>query len=128
MSRTLVIRGVLAAVALATPLLAVGPAQSAPVPVPPSGTVTAASGVNERAYPSIDSKVTGRPLKHRAPIALRCKVRAQNIGGNEYWYLLRARPTWVAAKYVGAVGNVPLCRSVNRSVLDDTPATRAAMG
>ncbi|MEV6780769.1 SH3 domain-containing protein [Streptomyces syringium] len=128
MSRTLAIRGMIAAAALATPLLAVAPAQSAPVPVAPSGTVTAASGVNERAYPSTDSKVTGRPLKHRAPIGLRCKVRAQNIGGNEYWYLLRARPTWVAAKYVGAVGSVPLCRSVNRSALDDTPATRAAMG
>ncbi|GGR27828.1 SH3 domain-containing protein [Streptomyces netropsis] len=128
MSRTLAIRGLIAAAALATPLLAVGPAQSAPVPVAPSGTVTSVSGVNERAYPSTDAKVTGQPLKYRAPIGLRCKVRAQNIGGNDTWYLLRARPTWVAAKYVGTVGSVPFCRSVNHGALKDTPATRAAMG
>lgn len=117
--------GVIAAAALGGSLLAV-PAQAAP-PVRPYGTVVAASGIVERTYPSTDSSVRGI-LKYHGQAALRCKVRAQDVGGNPVWYLLRDRATWVAAKYIENTGEVPVCKAVKGKTLDEAPETRAAMG
>ncbi|MFD5513589.1 hypothetical protein ACFWIB_38455 [Streptomyces sp. NPDC127051] len=39
-------------------------------------------------------------------VGLRSKVRAQNIDGNDIWYLLRDRPGWVAARYMKNTGDV----------------------
>ncbi|MFI9240476.1 SH3 domain-containing protein [Streptomyces sp. NPDC053079] len=131
MFRTFAIRsrkvsaGVIAAAALGGSLLAV-PAQAAP-PTRPYGTVVAGSGIVERAYPSTDSSVRGI-LKFHGQAALRCKVRAQDVGGNPVWYLLRDRATWVAAKYIENTGEVPVCKAVNHKALDDAPETRAAVG
>ncbi|MEU7133523.1 SH3 domain-containing protein [Streptomyces sp. NPDC046261] len=118
--------GVIAAAALGGSLLAAGPVQAAP-PTRPYGTVVAASGIVERAYPSTDSSVRGI-IKYHGQAALRCKVRAQDVAGNPVWYLLRDRATWVAAKYIENTGEVPVCKAVNRKSLDDAPETRAAMG
>ncbi|MEV5376522.1 hypothetical protein B7P34_27755 [Streptosporangium nondiastaticum] len=125
----------IAAAALAGSLLVAGSAQAAsgpgvpPVPQQPAGKIVSASGVNERMYPSTDSAVRGT-VARGAKITLKCKVRAQTIGGNNIWYLLRNRNTWVSAAYVGnaGAGAVPLCRDVDRTPLDNAPATRAAMG
>ncbi|WP_079110303.1 hypothetical protein [Streptomyces roseifaciens] len=119
--------------ALAGSLLVAGSAQAAsgpgvpPVPQRPAGTITSPTGVNERMYPSTDSAVRGT-FGRGAKIGLRCKVHAQSVGGNDIWYMLRNRPTWVAAAYVGNVNAVPLCKEVNRGTLEDSPVTRAAMG
>ncbi|MFF2042790.1 hypothetical protein ACFVVX_20395 [Kitasatospora sp. NPDC058170] len=37
---------------------------------------------------------------------MRAKVRAQNVDGNDIWYLLRDQRTWVAARYVMNTGDV----------------------
>ncbi|MFC5722888.1 SH3 domain-containing protein [Streptomyces gamaensis] len=71
------------------------------------------SGVNERTYPSTDASVRG-VLARGQRIGLRCKVRAQNIGPHDTWYLLRDRTTWVSAAHVSPTGAVPLCREVSR--------------
>ncbi|MBT2382056.1 SH3 domain-containing protein [Streptomyces sp. ISL-11] len=128
MTPTLVARSVAVSVAALTgALLASGPAESAPVPVKPNGTVQNPTGVNERVYPSTDSSVRGT-LVRGTRIGLRCKVRAQAIAGNSVWYQLRDRATWVSSVYVSNVGNVPVCKDMQRSALDDAPTTRAAMG
>ncbi|MBZ4323297.1 SH3 domain-containing protein [Streptomyces sp. SCA2-4] len=94
----------------------------------PYGTVSARTGVNERTLPSTDASVRGI-LRHRIQVGLRCKVRAQDIGGNNVWYQLRDRQTWVAAKYIdNKAANVPYCRMLNRSTMDDSAESREAMG
>ncbi|ARZ72084.1 SH3 domain-containing protein [Streptomyces sp. HU2014] len=128
MTQTLVARGMAVSVAALTgAVLAAGPAQSAPVPARPSGTVVSVSGVNERHFPSTDSSVRSTLLRG-VKVGLRCKVRAQNIGGNNVWYLLRDRATWVNSAYITPAGAVPLCKDVNRGVPENAPKTRAAMG
>ncbi|MEV6315713.1 SH3 domain-containing protein [Streptomyces sp. NPDC051776] len=120
-----------AAIALGGSLLAATPAHAYPPPAPaparPYGTVVTPSGVNERQYPSTDSSVRGF-LKHRSQVGLKCKVRAQNINGNQIWYLLRDRPNWVTAKYVDNTGFVKYCKDVQRSPLNDTMQSKTAMG
>ncbi|MEX2980441.1 SH3 domain-containing protein [Streptomyces sp. C36] len=117
---------VLAVAALGGSLLAVAPAQALP-PVRPYGAVVASSGINERVFPTTDSAVKG-VLKFHTQIALRCKARAQDVSGNALWYLLKERNTWVAARYVDSTGEVPLCRTLTRSVLDESAESRRAMG
>ncbi|MEU6082533.1 SH3 domain-containing protein [Streptomyces sp. NPDC047108] len=118
-----------AAIALGGSLLVATPAHAYPPPAParPYGTVITPSGVNERQYPSTDSSVRGF-LKYRSQVGLKCKVRAQNINGNQIWYLLRDRPNWVSAKYVDNTGFVKYCKDVQRSPLNDTEQSKAAMG
>ncbi|MFI9723049.1 SH3 domain-containing protein [Streptomyces sp. NPDC052396] len=138
MLRTLTRRGgkataaLIAAAALGGSVLAAVPAGAAagspvPAPVKPYGTITALTGVNERAHPSIDSTSRG-VSRHRTQLALRCKVRAQDINGNNIWYQLRDRETWVTARYVEANGEIPRCRSLNRSAMDQSVESRHAMG
>ncbi|WP_223771262.1 SH3 domain-containing protein [Streptomyces huiliensis] len=120
--------GVLAATAAGTALFA-APAEATPdAAARPYGTVSARTGVNERTLPSTDASVRGI-LRHRIQVGLRCKVRAQDIGGNNVWYQLRDRQTWVAAKYIdNKAANVPYCRMLNRSTMDDSAESREAMG
>lgn len=110
-----------AAAALGATLLAAVPAQAAPAL--PYGTVTAGDGVIQRQYPSTDSSVKGS-LRYRQEVGLRCKVRAQNIAGNDIWYLLRNESTWVSAKYVDNTGFVSYCKDVmpsSNAVLNMVP-------
>ena len=44
-----------------------------------------------------------------AVVKLACKVRGQNVGGNDLWYNLSDRPGWLAARYVQNLGAVPFC-------------------
>ncbi|MGP4000128.1 SH3 domain-containing protein [Streptomyces sp. 8N706] len=113
-----------AAVTLGGTLL-VSPAEAAPAR--PYGTVVAQTGVNERQYPSTDSSVLGF-LKYGSQVGLKCKVRAQNIGGNEIWYLLRDRATWVSAKYVDNTGFVKYCKDVQRNSLTHSTQAKTAKG
>ncbi|MEU4212342.1 SH3 domain-containing protein [Streptomyces sp. NPDC026206] len=118
--------GVIAAAALGGSLFAAAPVQAAP-PTRPYGTVVATTGIVERAFPTTDSSVRGI-LKHHGQAALRCKVRAQDVGGNPIWYMLRDRATWVSAKYIESTGDVPVCKAVTGKAPEATPATRAAVG
>ncbi|GAA2914325.1 hypothetical protein GCM10020221_07550 [Streptomyces thioluteus] len=135
MSRTLVTRagrltaGALVVAALGGSLFAAqAQAQASPdAPGRPLGTVNAQTGVNERMHPSTDSSVRG-VLRHRVQIGLRCKVRAQDVSGNNLWYQLRDRSTWVTAKYIEGAGDVPFCRSLTRSAVDQSVESRNAMG
>lgn len=115
---------VTAAAALGGTLLA-APAQAAPAL--PYGTVISPTGVNERQYPSTDSSVRGT-LGYHAQVGLSCKVRAQNISGNDIWYLLRDRSVWVSAKYVNNTGTVRYCKDVMRSALDGSLKSQLAQG
>jgi hypothetical protein len=101
------------AVALGVTLLGAAPAQAA-APARPYGTVTAGDGVIQRQFPSTDSSVKGS-LEYRQQVGLLCKVRAQNIAGNDVWYLLRSGSTWVSAKYVDNTGSVSYCKDVLRN-------------
>ncbi|KUL38410.1 hypothetical protein ADL22_18525 [Streptomyces sp. NRRL F-4489] len=114
------------AVALGATLLAAAPAGATPQPQPrpqpqtagpakPYGTVTAARGMNERQDPSTDSASRGY-LRNRERVGIICKVRAQNIRGNDVWYQLREhRGGWVSAKHVTNTGFVRYCKDVQRN-------------
>ncbi|MFJ6054690.1 SH3 domain-containing protein [Streptomyces sp. NPDC092307] len=80
-------------------------------PSEPYGTVVTGSGVNIRQFPSTDSTRIGA-LESGAKVGIRGKVRAQNIDGNDIWYLLRGREGWVSARYVTNTGNVKWCKDL----------------
>lgn len=86
-----------------------------------------AAGLIERQYPSTDSSAKGS-LRYREQVGLRCKVRAQNIEGNDIWYLLRDRSTWVSAKYMDNTGYVQYCKDVMRDGSQTFVAPRGAKG
>ncbi|MEK2477285.1 MULTISPECIES: SH3 domain-containing protein [Streptomyces] len=130
------------AVALGATLFAATPAQATPHPLPSPqsqpfpqeltgpdytyGTVTAGRGMNEREYPSTDSASRGY-LRNGARVYLVCKVRAQNIRGNEVWYLVRGgRRTWIAAKHVTNTGAVKYCNDGRRDRVQGNEAARHA--
>ncbi|MFC4493001.1 SH3 domain-containing protein [Streptomyces ovatisporus] len=96
-------------------------------PHKPFGVVTAKSGLNVRQYPSTDSSVK-YVLPYHAKRGLDCKVRAQVIDGNPYWYKLRNSQYWVSARYVHNVGHVKLCKDRYPSPLTDTSKAQKAMG
>ncbi len=103
-----------AAAGTAVALLVCASAATAPAqaqPTRPYGTVVSTDGIYQRQFPSTDSSSRGL-LPYREQAGLRCKVRAQDIDGNTVWYLLRDRPTWVAARYVANTGTVPYCKDV----------------
>ncbi|GGU42647.1 SH3 domain-containing protein [Streptomyces violascens] len=81
----------------------------ASAPREPYGTVVSTNGVSVRKYPSTDSSVIGT-LSAGVQVGLRCKVRAQDINGNDIWYLLSDREGWVAARYVDNTGPVKFCK------------------
>ncbi|GAA1389479.1 hypothetical protein GCM10009639_17200 [Kitasatospora putterlickiae] len=83
-------------------------------PSEPFGTVVSEIGVNIREFPSTDSSIVGT-FPFGAKIGLRSKVRAQNIDGNDIWYLLRDRNAWVAARHVANTGNVPFAKDAGSS-------------
>ncbi|MGW6918763.1 SH3 domain-containing protein [Kitasatospora sp. NPDC054939] len=83
----------------------------AAAPAEPFGTVVSNLGVNIRQFPTADSSVIGT-LPEGARVGLRAKARAQNIDGNEIWYLLRDRKGWVAARFVANTGTVKLVKDV----------------
>lgn len=93
----------------------------------PYGVVTAKSGLNVRQYPSTDSSVK-YVLPYHAKRGLDCKIRAQVIDHNPYWYKLRNSNYWVSARYVHNVGHVKLCKDRYPSTLTDTERSQNAMG
>lgn len=96
-------------------------------PHKPYGIVTAKSGLNVRQYPSTDSSVK-YVLPFKAKRGLDCKVRAQIIDHNPYWYKLRNSQYWVSARYVHNVGHVKLCKDRYPSPMTDTAKAQRAMG
>ncbi|MEU9763147.1 SH3 domain-containing protein [Streptomyces sp. NPDC047985] len=110
----------------AAPLAVAAPAQTS-VPVKSYATVTSQNGLNERQYPSTDSSVVGT-LDYYDRVGLRCKVRAQNIAGNDVWFLLRGKPVWISAKYAVPTGFVPYCKDVYQTPLTYSPKAADAMG
>ncbi|MCH6160015.1 SH3 domain-containing protein [Streptomyces marispadix] len=97
------------------------------VPHKPYGIVTAMSGLNVRQYPSTDSSVK-YVLPYHAKRGLDCKIRAQVIAGNPFWYKLRNSNYWISARYVHNVGHVKLCKDAHPSSLTDSARARQAMG
>lgn len=79
-----------------------------PTPPIPYGTVIAHTGVNTHTQPTSNSAITGT-LRDEERVALDCKVRGQNVDGNDIWYRLRFRTGWVTARYVVNTGTVPFC-------------------
>ncbi len=108
--------GVAATVALGGSVLAAVPASAAP-PAQPYGTVISPTGVKERALPTTNSATLGT-LPYKAQVGLACKVRGQDIDGNNLWYKLRNRvdgkEAWVTARYVENTGVVNFCPTAPR--------------
>ncbi|OEU88135.1 hypothetical protein DB35_17185 [Streptomyces abyssalis] len=96
-------------------------------PKKPYGIVTARSGLNVRQYPSTDSSVK-YVLPYGAKRGLDCKIRAQLIHGNPYWYKLRDSNYWISARYVKNIGHVKLCKDVRPSPLNNSEKAQKAMG
>ncbi|MER6503149.1 SH3 domain-containing protein [Streptomyces sp. NPDC001455] len=116
-----------AVIALGAPPLSVAAPAQASFPVKPYATVTSQNGLNERQYPSTDSSVLGT-LKYHDQVRLRCKVRAQNIAGDDVWFLLRDKQAWISARYVALTGTVSYCKDVQPTPLTYNPEAADAMG
>ncbi|MFD9636441.1 hypothetical protein [Streptomyces violascens] len=63
------------------------------------GQVISRSGELVRAHPTTSStKLGAYPTK--AQVRIKCKVRGQNVNGNDIWYRLLNREGWMSARYV----------------------------
>ncbi|GAA2084855.1 hypothetical protein GCM10009801_46260 [Streptomyces albiaxialis] len=124
----LVAAGLLAGSGVAAAAPAAHSADTAPAAAPakPYGVVTASS-LNIRQYPSTDSSAKG-VLKKGAQVGLDCKVHAQYVSGNTYWYKLRGIERWVSARWVDNIGSVPLCKDKFPTRMNHSDASRNAMG
>ncbi|MFD4947123.1 SH3 domain-containing protein [Streptomyces sp. NPDC058409] len=125
--RITAVSGAAAAIVLGAPLLAAATPAQASFPVEPYATVISQSGVNERQYPSTDSSALGI-LEYADQVGLRCKVRAQNVFGDDVWYLLRDEQAWISGRYVVQTGTVPYCKDVQPNALTYSPQADDAMG
>ncbi|MFB6978804.1 SH3 domain-containing protein [Streptomyces scopuliridis] len=76
----------------------------------PKGKVVSRTTLSIREEPTSRSAYLGG-LRPGTVIPLFCKVRGENVDGNDLWYLLGdARPGYVAARYVENQSPVPYCR------------------
>lgn len=114
---------VLAAGALTLSVLAAAPAMAADGPASqqaPSapmaaatsshklGKVVARTAVNIRKHPNTWSSVLGS-IEHGKIIHIKCKVKSENVLGNDRWYKLAHRDGWVAARWVKNLDPIPWC-------------------
>ncbi|MFI5758489.1 SH3 domain-containing protein [Streptomyces sp. NPDC051569] len=90
---------------------------ASPVPAPqaptsaafPKGRVVSRLTLNIREEPTSNSRLLGG-FRPGEIISLFCKVRGQDVDGNDLWYLLAGpRPGYVAARYVENLSYVPYC-------------------
>ncbi|MFE4367635.1 hypothetical protein ACFRMN_05140 [Streptomyces sp. NPDC056835] len=97
--------------AVSSPAGDLPPTRSAKTPVgEPKGKVVSRITLSIRAEPTSRSAYLGG-LRPGTVIPLFCKVRGENVEGNNLWYLLGdARPGYVAARYVENQSPVPFCR------------------
>lgn len=86
----------------------IGEGDEVGTPAQPYGTVISPTGVVLRAAPTSASAELGT-LAHNAQVGLDCKVRGQNVDGNDLWYRVRGQAAWVTARYVVNTGTVPFC-------------------
>ncbi|MDG9702300.1 SH3 domain-containing protein [Streptomyces sp. DH37] len=74
------------------------------------GRVIARSGLNVRTHPNTHSRVLAT-LPYGKVIHIECKVRGQNVAGNNLWYKLDRKhhhhDGWVSARYVVNIGPAP---------------------
>lgn len=73
------------------------------------GKVVARTGVNIRKFPTTKSKILGA-IPHGKIIKIKCKVRGENVDGNNRWYKLAHRPGWVSARWVKNLTHIPWCK------------------
>ncbi|QNE74953.1 SH3 domain-containing protein [Streptomyces finlayi] len=120
--------GVLAAVTVAAPAFAAGPAE--PPPAPPAeaaapvaeqaeaaaaaadhadylGRVTARTGLLLRDRPTRSSRIVGQ-VPYNAVVHIFCKTTGDNVDGNNRWYLLTDGTwAWGSARYIANIGTAP---------------------
>lgn len=85
------------------------PGSAKALATPPEGKVVSRMTLSIREEPTSGSVYLGG-LRPGTIIPLFCKVRGQNVDGNNLWYLLGdARPGYVAARYVENQSPVPYC-------------------
>ena len=101
-------------------------AQAAPAK-PYGKVVNVSTYLNIRMYPSKDSSVM-RLYKPGQLFGIDCKVHAQNINGNSYWYKLRGLERWASAYYVQNYGSVPLCKDKFPNPMNEKSEALGAQG
>ncbi|GAA2400430.1 hypothetical protein GCM10010420_28890 [Streptomyces glaucosporus] len=74
------------------------------------GRVIARSGLNVRTHPNTRSRVINT-LPYGKIVHIECKVRGENVNGNNLWYKLdrdyHRHNGWVSARYVTNIGPAP---------------------
>ncbi|MGW7519878.1 SH3 domain-containing protein [Streptomyces sp. NPDC054796] len=77
----------------------------------PRGKVVSRITLNIREQPTTHAAYLGG-LAPGTVVALYCKVRGQNVDGNNLWYVLGGpKPGYVAARYVKNLSHVDYCES-----------------
>ncbi|GAA2465168.1 SH3 domain-containing protein [Streptomyces macrosporus] len=74
------------------------------------GRVIARNGLNVRAHPNTRSRIIAT-LPYGRIVHIECKVRGENVRGNNLWYKLdrdhHRHDGWVSARYVTNIGPAP---------------------
>ncbi|MFD7923556.1 SH3 domain-containing protein [Streptomyces sp. NPDC059740] len=96
--------------ASAAPATASTPSRAAATAAaPPQGRVVSRLPLSIRERPTTRSTYLGA-LRPGSVVRLACKVRGENVAGNDLWYLLgEGRPGYVTARWVRNLSPVPWC-------------------
>lgn len=74
------------------------------------GKVISRDGQSVRSLPTTASARIGQ-YPRGARVALACKVRRENVRGNDIWYRLDGLRGWMSARYVKNTSPVPYCET-----------------
>lgn len=89
------------------------------------GKVIARTSLAEHTGPSTSAPHSGKGYKKGTVITLDCNLNGTSAGGNDVWYKIQGKHSWVSARYVKNVGNPPIaCTAANVPV--DRSATATA--
>lgn len=91
------------------------------------GQVTAATSLSVHTAPSTHAPSAGAALKHGTKITIDCNLYGTNVGGNSFWYKLANRQAWVSAKYVKAIGNMPVACTAMHNAADRNAKSTASL-
>ncbi|MDI9889205.1 hypothetical protein QMZ92_33965 [Streptomyces sp. HNM0645] len=102
-----------------------------PTPSWKAGVITSNEGVNVRGEPTTNSTLWST-LDAGAVAGFTCKVRGQEVDGNDLWYRLNVdRVRYVTARYVQTRKHIPYCGykpSLDPVDLQPVTAEEAPMG
>ncbi|QDP97273.1 hypothetical protein FOE78_16275 [Microlunatus elymi] len=88
------------------------------------GKVVAKTTLAEHSAPSTSAPISGNGYKKGTVLKLDCNLNGTKVDGNDVWYRVAGKHSWVAARYVQNIGHAPIaCTAASAPVTGKATAT-----